>query len=483
MQDKLVELLRGCASLRDSAQRNAMFARIDGNIRGRICRGDTEFLDIIAIVKGCLSRPRGLFELTESVHWLEGDSYAWRDVESYLIDVPGFYEPLGALFTAAEVKQVEGLIRAAALAEAELGALRGQLGPQSKVIGRDRLLSLPLLLAELCLLSAPHDGAPHPLIQLVLLISAAAPEPDAAHALREWVRAVCQRLGVMDELQPADGEERRAISEASLSNDSYLLIVLRPVDLEIMSTACVERHYRAQAWYADRGAASAVPVAIQTQCTAATLPRVLEEAVLGIPEQVTHDPHLELVVPMELLAQPIDRMVIRDGFESKPIGALYRLVVRSYERLVLPRWARIRRNEWRARWNGARKPLDAPAHQLSVQPAPVSVSGDDLNRVLGDVDNCSRPCVVFNVVPEPTDLGRVLDAGISIALWPRESLEQELLLGQLRALMFEPLGSLPERLLALRRRKELQGALVLLWDHPGHWSHDLNAMLQAPTPS
>ncbi|GAB4519392.1 MAG: hypothetical protein Tsb0020_37960 [Haliangiales bacterium] len=471
-----------------------MFARIDGNIRGRICRGDNELLDITAIVDGCLSRPRGLFELMESVHWLEGDSYAWRAVESYLIDVPGFYEPLGTLFTVAEVQQVEALIRAAALTEAELGALRGQIEPRSKMAGRARRLSLPLLLAELCLLSAPRDGAPHPLIRFVSRASAAASDPGAARALREWVRAVCQRHGLSPDLGPetspdigsaGDGALHPtpdASSEAS-SGGSYLLIVLRPVDLEIMSTACVERHYRAQAWYADRGAASAVPVPLQAQCTAATLPGVLEEAVLGIPEQVTCDPHLELVVPMELLAQPIDRMVIRDGFESKPIGALYRLVMRSYERLMLPRWARIRRNEWRARWNFAREPLDAPAHQLSVQPAPVSVSGDDLNRVLGHDDNCSRPCVVFNVIPEPTDLGRVLDAGISIALWPRESLEQDVLLGQLRALMFEPLGSLPERLLALRRQKALQGALVLLWDHPGHWSQELNAMLRAPTPS
>jgi hypothetical protein len=207
---------------------------------------------------------------------------------------------------------------------------------------------------------------------------------------------------------------------------------------------------------------------------------------------------VEFFLPEHLIGEAVDNWLLAFKYDPVPIGVRNLVVIRSLERSKSYLW----QDNLRQRWQYLRETpsLRCPRlfrmdnGELSVDQLPSAVcfngdSGHQQNSTFR-LDS-GVVCVALLKSPGLKDrtVGRLLEAGIPIMLWPRkEILSEEDLFGLFNSWIEDkPLNQLPtrvwkERESAYTKPDQIGHCLTLLWDDPTRRfpGHDDASQLRGP---
>jgi len=243
----------------------------------------------------------------------------------------------------------------------------------------------------------------------------------------------------------------------------YLLIELAPKNNN--------KYYAVQAWlFMSSENIRKVYVEDKKPITLNEVPTLIEEILEVIDRfKVNHNQlTIEFILPKHLLLSNVEHW--KDG-NGDPIGANYRVVVRSRERLRDKKLQRF----WCPCWDEAKK---QGALQQAAKNHTVLVNETQLRKFRTKVD-AGKLCFVLASIPHIlTDIKKdvffaLTKSGVPIALWPRHIKNRDELKQQLSKLLSCTLEQLPQCLFKSRRNlweneneQHTGYHLSLLWDDP-----------------
>ncbi|WP_437302543.1 phosphorylase family protein [Sorangium sp. So ce388] len=351
------------------------------------------------------------------------------------------------------------------------------------------------MLVKLATALGQSDGA-HPILRFALHLRKVATRPALVAALHDWFDDAAAHLGL-------DAPAQRALQDEVDRSGSAGTRVLHLV--VVMEESLVER-----GCYAVRASRALVrpgetrwsvediePLEVdqgrvytleETRALLNELLSQLDDDLCQSNDQLT----VELVVPLGVLGCDADRWELKRGVHSTvPFGVEYDIVLRSWERAYDPRCKRITA-AWAAKWGRV--------HESCGGAVAWACTHDDAAAGLATRLHAQGPAAVVLRFAPPRSaadvgsrvLGELIDAGIPVAVWPREPPEDE---ARFKTWVEQLTGTIlpagwPAAVKEHRReahrgtdRRHPGHHLTLLWDDPNKLLPDARpwARLASPT--
>lgn len=356
---------------------------------------------------------------------------------------------------------------------------------QSPLILPDELKGQAARLLSFCLdrLSKSACRVPDsaPLLEFVQRLSLHPSAVSIKTELTEWMTEVAQELEVDIELI-----SRKVVGDAEASgvsdlSEPYLLV-------KVEQSHWNAEQFEVKGWllYADDYHGLNIR---EEPCAFDDLPDLLislieasQEKLLslvGDREDALAELVVEIFLPTRLLACGVDRWDVPIGVGmTRPVGELYRIAVRSYERTYHSAYRLLPKALWRKKWLARpRKP-----HQMTESHVCWACNEDDLCENL--FDKLKDSGIIFAaltpILPDVTGgdlktLHALLNSGTAIALWPRQTLVNvSVARDDISDLFFgHGLDGMLRAVLKRRADARLSGSddvvwncLTLMWDDP-----------------
>jgi len=320
---------------------------------------------------------------------------------------------------------------------------------------------------QLTRLNARPDGLP-PAVAFVEYVASRLFE-DLAVQLHRWSDASAAQMGLSTELTVL----RREVARSPLPEVTAPCLVIQLEEHRLLAGHYIMTHwtqYRPGPWHPIQGEVRTV----QAEDAAAAVDEVVGQAEAIWGSRADRRVHLEFVLPLSLLSEPIEWWPANPGGPGEaPLCLLYPVVVRSLDRLRRPRLHRV----WRNRW----------ATMMVARPSMIRhwILEDEANRSRWNYElqvNESISTVVLARPPGTPGAGTAdhlwmaIHAGVPVVIWDRRERRGGDFEGTLEALTGGPPERFHARLRAIRAAAASTGHpeltshsghhLVIVWDDP-----------------
>lgn len=269
------------------------------------------------------------------------------------------------------------------------------------------------MLAKLSTALKQQDGT-HPILLFVLYLARLVIAAPVIIQLHDWFKDAAEYLDVDVEAQRC--MQDRVGRALMIEQVMHLVVVVR--EMPSNGNSYGVRAYRVivppdqECWFDQN--ISALDMDPDRAYSVEELPGMLDELFEQVVDELCRCQNnliIELMVPLGLLNCAADRWALQRGLRaSVPFGVPYRVVLRSWERSYDPLCRRIA-PFWKKKWNRIQS-SNGPSYiwkNLEIEPSAATL------HELAD-------SVLIGFVPEPNVvLGQLVEAGVPIAAWPRES--------------------------------------------------------------
>ena len=336
--------------------------------------------------------------------------------------------------------------------------------------------SRPWLFAEVeAMANLPTRAAEvHPLLLFVSDLQARLVDANVRSGVRDWITRVARRLGT--DPGPLLREAPAPPPDTDTPSEPTLLVKVQPY-------APQPDLYLLEAWLMLTPDSFA---ALETQPVAEPFSR-LKRQIAPLLLQAKKlcrwgfdKLSIEVFLPIEVLNEAVDQWPIPYGLdEDRPIGQIWPLVVRSYDRLYHVDLA-FTQDSWTRKWG------QWPHDGLKATPAEVTwlKEGKDYDDNLSDRLRSSGPiCLALSLTPPGHDgvkkpdwtLKRIVSSGVPIALWLRRPvLNGTDAVQEIEKLLYEgTIDALPGRVQTAR-------SCTPAGRDPNYWCHQLTLLLDRP---
>ncbi|BCL80989.1 toll/interleukin-1 receptor domain-containing protein [Ktedonobacteria bacterium brp13] len=451
--------------------------------------GDSiDFKEMLNLVKICSSYPDGLEKLAYALYQSERASQAWKELDKYLC------KSGKKLVTYTRWQELYEILKPVQWPDHLLRRAYRESVPENWEILHDHDVhdKIQPILEDLTRIPFQNNGT-FPILEFVLRLAAIAEDRQEGllhDTLITWHLERCGDLGLTENQRKALHEKA---SQRQQPSPLYLILMLD----EISSTT-----FNVRCWLLDEKNIPIQNTAIEIPDEPYLLeeiPDLFEDLLERCENHLLDDMEnlvIEFVLPLQLLSYPVDQYAIRGLTNLQSIGLNHQVVVRSLERM--------RRKKRQTRWiNKWELLLDCMKDEQALSKnnsatfvyQEESYKGQEAFTAL--LQGSSIACLVLPCVPSTTSsqangvLTAVLEAGVPIALWPREQTDYpEALHEWLTQLVLQhPLSQLPalvkqqrHEAIASGNKQQHQGHhLTRLWDDPNRLPQ--SRQLAAPSPS
>jgi hypothetical protein len=467
-----VEALEECPLAREDSSRELMVTNIGRQLGAELSlrKQTTARLNIIELVRVCAGLPRGLELLTEQIRFadplapqlpeLRHLCDAWQAAHTLAdiwLDLRTTLKPLRL----AAGREAAELLRLAAIAtESRLQ----ELPPQCSTVWR---LFVYLVGAN------TGPGTPPPAMVLLDSLAEQVADPPMARKMRGWNRSLAVKWGLTELL---DGAAWRTPAHRGDIRAAYLVIQMEPDAMD--ADQLLLSHWRQcdpHGWRPQRGEDRTV--------TLSNLEAAVDDLIAGLETMLgasadaarMPDIELEFVLPAELLNFPV-QLLRKSALaaETVPLAVDHPVVIRSLERLRMPRLHLA----WRRRW--ARIASGDPVRPYWSQPS----GANYFERLAAELSTDQR---VFSLILSSPpvqgnddalrEIHAALRAGIPAIMWHRLDCSASAFRDAVTTMVADgALVHLRERVTELRRN-----ALRLGVETPGHPGWDIALLWDDPT--
>lgn len=347
-----------------------------------------------------------------------------------------------------------------------------------RLAGRLRTNTGNVLFDALDLLADTPHREPDQAPMLEFLMTLSLPQTQE---FADWQRETAEGLRLDLRRIRARAEASEAEAQAQPIAPPVLLVKLEPDQLIRTDL------FRVRAWLYLKGKPSPLR---QDNCTYSVdqlerlLPELLSQVRRRLTSEEAKDLLAELIIPLSLWHWNLSRIPARAGPLEQPLGELYALAVRSWERIYHQDYDSIR-YQWEDKWQvccsaALASPLDRLHCEQDSDPDCVALYDQLQGQYLIFM-------ALFPVTAMPQGLstlfGTVLASGVPFALWPLcRFADSALLPDSVRALFGAADHRRWPRVLQDKRKNE-KGSwhdLQLLWDNPERIPPDVNYRLLPP---
>lgn len=271
----------------------------------------------------------------------------------------------------------------------------------------------------------------------------------------------------------------------SISVEPYLMVVIRRSEQNSVTNPNQGNRYFVDAWLitdaltqgGSIGEQLSKPESFQETLTFDRIPELLKIFLAQIAKYSSSKLTIEIFLPLDLMNQSVDSWEIDDELGVPvTLGSQYKIVVRSYERL-LPTY--LYKGFWEERWKMVQQVTD-------IEVGKALISGDSNNLKLLFVELNKPDIVGLKLTTAPVQTGKgsvfalILKTAIPIAIWLRQDLANncdEKMNGLLQCYIHE----LPENVKMKRLDAILEPPdthighhLSLLWENPARLPPDID---------
>lgn len=466
-----------CRYMRNKQSREQILRRLPSSMLREIetfplveqddCNAD--LAEVSRIVEACSTEPDGLERLAHALYLSERASLSWQALDTYL------RKRGRKLVTYTRWQELYEILRPAQWLDHLLNSIYRESVPENWEVlqnfqGPDKL---QLILEDLIKIP-PQNNDTFPILEFVQRLAFLAWEErrdGTLHdALRAWLVERFSELGLTESQQTALQEKAKTRRQSAIF---YLQLLLDAVSEGTFSVQC---------WLRDsennmiQNATLEVPDEPYSLKEIPDLLEVLLEQCENCLQDAMKHLVIEFFLPLELLSYPVDQYAIRDFKTLRSISLYHQVVVRSLERAR----KQNRRYIWRDKWNllQEKQVLNEHKDMAMIYRAEHYNGSESLSATLL---GASVACLALAFVPSDSSsqtndiLSAILQAGVPIALWPREQTNYPKELHELflELVSHYPLSQLPALVKQQRQeaitsgKQQHQGYhLTLLWDDP-----------------
>lgn len=280
-------------------------------------------------------------------------------------------------------------------------------------------------------------------------------------------------------------EVQESLGIKSTSEEPYLMVVIRRSEQNSATNSTQRNRYFVDAWLitddriqsASIGEQLSKPESFKETLTFDEIPELLKIFLAQIAKYSSSKLTIEIFLPLDLMNQAVDSWEIDDEYDfSVTLGSQYKIVVRSYER-ILPTY--LYKGFWEEKWKIAQQLTD-----IEVGKTLISGDSNNLKKLFVELNQPDIIGLKLTTAPVQTGKGSVfaliLKTAIPVALWLRQNLADncdEKMNGLLQCYI----NQLPEnvkmkRLDAVKEPPDthIGHHLSLLWEDPDRLPPDID---------
>jgi hypothetical protein len=469
IEQEFTDALEQCRRLQEESSREFIIAELGRWLGSELSlrRQTTDRMNIMELVRVCATMPRGLELLTDQVRRVD-------PLAPELLELAHLCEEWQAAHTLSdfwpEMRKTLPSVRLTDNPADELPLLRHLVATATG----SRVQELPEQCTTLWRLfvyligANAGPGMPPPCMVLLDCIADRPDDPVLARSMRRWNLSLAAKWKVTELL---DAGSWRPMAHQDEKTDVHLVIQLDPDPVnrgEILLSHW--RQWDPHEWRPQRGTDKLV--------SSADLEAEVDDLIAGLEVMLgasadaarTSDIGLQFILPLDLLNFPVQHLRKRAlADEFVPLALDHPIVIRSLERLRMPRLHLA----WRRRW--ARMTTDSARSHRSQPSGPNSFV-----RLAAELRSDQVFSLILSEPPDPgnqtalLEIKAALHAGIPSILWHQQDCSSTDFHAAINTLVTDgALVHLPQRVAALRREALKVGTpthpgmrIAILWDDP-----------------
>ena len=498
MLEKATNYFLRCRYMKTKELRKQILLRLPGNLIQEIdafpitsqdnCNEDFE--EVFNLVNICSSDPNGLEKLAYALYQSEHASLSWQQLDRYL------RKSGEKLVTYTRLQELYNILKPVQWLDHLLGRAYRDSVPENweTLHNYDVPDKLRLVIEDLVKIPFQNDNT-FPILEFVQRLAYFArdrPDKPLHDSLRKWIMDRLNDLGLTESQQIALREKAKKRRPYAAF---YLLLTL---------DSASEVTFYTQAWLFDDENCIINNVNLDlpdVPCLLSDVPGLLED-LLKRCEDCLQDEMENLIVefflPLELLSYPVDQYAIAGLKTSQSISLYHQVVVRSLDRVQ--NWKKS--HTWKNKWKlfidckHDEQLLNQNKNMMFVCHEEYYNGPEAFSAML---QGSSIACLALTFVPSNSPfqnddiLLAILEAGVPIALWPREQSNYPKALHQLLTELVSQhsVFQLPDLVKQQRyealtsgNKQQHQGHhLTLLWDDPNRLPPSIMTTRQLVMPS
>ena len=484
-ESQITEKFLACPCMSNKSSRQTVLTYLKKTRPQSIERSDIDKIDIMNIMQASRQFLGGLQELVEAVGFLDNGTIPVQQMEELLQFI--FFDPQSPLINQELFGELLENIAEVNVARNDLIRLYRASVPGGwnfpDFRNNDEVEMLALVVRDLTRTDL-QDTHTWPLLTFVKLLTKYAHEQSVRDALELWIKKAAKAAGIAEQNISPRAE---TVPATPLPETSFHLLIKFEPDRFAKKSGEV---FFIRAWFVreQRGKVDPEPVETKEEIYhLGTKPTFLKDLIMLCASHAHHFT-VELFLPFTLLNHEncdVHQWTYDADFGDRWVALEYPLVLRSYDRIYegnVILW-----NDWKENWTICENAFNGNALKI-LKEKDYTEKGGFLSVHLKKFG-----CVAMTFVPPKFDsrahiFKKMVNAGTSIALWPRstvEAFDEETVEQIYRTLLTGcDFSKLPDMILEKRRealedKSSLVNMLTLFWDKPHPLPPDIKAPLFA----